>query len=101
MAIRKKKVNLTITADIEGTRKKITYKVVNSRRLVILDPKDNAAEIADITISPAGKIRVKSLDAARWPADAGKCLLECARGCKGDLFCVAQCGALCSTIIVG
>ncbi|HUS96986.1 MAG TPA: hypothetical protein VMX97_09630 [Hyphomicrobiaceae bacterium] len=36
----------------------------------------------------------------RWPMDAAKCLLECARGCNGSVLCVSGCMAECSTIIL-
>jgi len=95
------KVNMIITATVESTGKQVNFRVISDAHLIMLDPNDNRSEIAEIMIAENGTVTTKALNASRWPEDAGKCLLECTRGCNGSLICVAGCAATCSTIIIG
>ncbi|MEO0037111.1 MAG: hypothetical protein RIQ59_322 [Bacteroidota bacterium] len=97
----KEKVSVVITATIESNGKQVNFKVISEDHLVMLDPNDHLTEIANIMIDENGIATTKSLNASRWPEDAGKCLLECSRGCNGSLTCVAGCAATCATIIIG
>jgi hypothetical protein len=95
------KVNMIITATVESTGKQVNFKVISDKHLVMLDPNDNHSEIAEIMIDENGTVSTKALNPSRWPEDAGKCMLECTRGCHGSITCVAGCAATCSTIIIG
>lgn len=94
------KQEMFLTIKQPETEKDVVFKVISSKHLILLDPttREHALEVK---ILDGGELEVQSLDQLRWPEDAGKCLLECSRGCNGDLLCAAGCMALCSTIIIG
>lgn len=96
----KKDLQFTLTVSDKETGKKTNFNVIDSKKLQLLHPKTNEA-IAEISIDEKGTPHFSPIGNFRWPEDAGKCMLECSRGCHGDYLCVAGCAATCSTIIIG
>ena len=84
----------------ENNGKEVNFQVVNNKHLKMLDSNDKRSEIMDILIEDNGEITTKFNESIRTPHDAAKCLVECSKGCNGDLICVAKCAATCSTIII-
>ena len=90
----------TLTVTDPSGEKSITLNIIDEKTMRIVNP-NSRAEIGEIKIGDGGEVNFNPIGDYRWPEDAGKCLLECSRGCNGDLWCVAECAAMCSTIIIG
>jgi hypothetical protein len=80
------------------TKKTVKFEVVSDKELTMIHPEKNEP-IYQIIIGTE-VIEIHGIGTHRSPSDAGKCLLECSRGCHGDLVCVAECAAMCATIII-
>jgi len=100
MKDKKRTVEKFLTVKQPESERDVLFKVLDKNHLILLEPETHA-EMFNITISETGEVKIDTLMKKRWPDDAGKCLLQCASECNGDLLCVAECAALCSTIIIG
>jgi len=81
----------------KNSGKTFTFRVEDNDKLVLLHPntKEDFLELNNIT----NNLEVNFLNSLKSPEDTGKCILECARDCKGSAICAAECVAMCSTII--
>ncbi|PTQ72719.1 hypothetical protein [Celeribacter persicus] len=94
------KLLYTLTAVDMDTGHGLRARIDGEREITILLAEDDE-EVGRVTIGPDGVPELTILDPdLRTPEDAGKCLKECARGCNGDVLCVAGCALECATIII-
>ncbi|SFJ21067.1 hypothetical protein [Celeribacter neptunius] len=94
------KLTYTLTAIDEDTGRGLRARIDSDTEITILLADDDE-EVARVIIGPDKVPELTILDPTlRTPEDAGKCLLECARGCKGNTLCVAGCALECATIII-
>jgi len=81
-----------------STGKTVKFETINEHEMLMYHPESDDA-IYKIIVHETGA-EIVPLGNFRTPTDAGKCLMECSRGCKGDFTCVAECAVLCATIII-
>ncbi|MFK5889456.1 MAG: hypothetical protein QM486_01855 [Flavobacteriaceae bacterium] len=93
-------MQFTLTVTDNDSGKTMTFNLIDKKSMELIHPDTNEV-IANINIDKDGKPLFSRVGEYRWADDAAKCLLECSRDCDGDLFCVAGCAAMCSTIIIG
>jgi hypothetical protein len=92
-------VELTLTATHKVTGKKMLYRLIDNQKMILLHPLTNESLI-EIDFSNPAEVTFQNLTQDRTLDDAGKCVWECSRQCKGDVICFASCSACCATIIV-
>ncbi len=85
-------------AEDTSTGKKAIFEIVNETKMKLIHPISREL-LYHIEINSDGAI-ITAVDSKRTPHDAGRCMLECSRGCKGDFECVAGCALTCATIII-
>lgn len=81
-----------------STGKKAIFEIVNETKMNLIHPVTGEL-LYHIEINGDGAL-LTAKDPKRTPHDAGRCMLECSRGCNGDLECVAGCALMCATIII-
>ncbi len=85
-------------ANDESTGKKAIFEIVSETEMNMLHPETR--ELLYIIEMKQEGCMIKAIDSKRTPHDAGRCMLECSRGCNGDFECVAGCALTCATIII-
>lgn len=80
------------------TGKNALFEIISANQMHLLHPLTKEL-LYKIDIEPEGA-SISAFDTKRTPHDAGRCMLECSRGCKGDFECVAGCALTCATIII-
>ena len=85
-------------AEDQSTGRKAIFEIINESEMHMLHPETKEI-LYKIEIGSDGA-SIASSGHTRTPHDAGRCMLECSRGCKGDFECEAGCALTCATIII-
>lgn len=85
-------------AEDKSTGRKAIFEIINETQMNMLHPETKEL-LYTIEMGSDGA-SILATDHKRTPHDAGRCMLECSRGCNGDFECVAGCALTCATIII-